>query len=41
MNKTTDLYLFKEQVKAELARLEAQATAKDVAGKAIIVFKVH
>ena len=30
-----DLDLFKEQVKAELQRLEAQSTAKDVAGKAI------
>ena len=30
-----DLPLFREQVKAELARLEAQASAKDVAGKAI------
>jgi uncharacterized membrane protein len=32
---TDDLPLFREQVKAELARLEAQASAKDVAGKAI------
>jgi uncharacterized membrane protein len=32
---TGDLPLFREQVKAELARLEAQASAKDVAGKAI------
>ena len=31
----TDLRLFKEQAKAELARLEAQSTAKEVAGKAI------
>lgn len=30
-----DLQIFKEQAKAELARLEAQASAKDVAGKAI------
>ena len=30
-----DLDLFKEQVKAELNRLEAQSSAKDVAGKAI------
>lgn len=30
-----DLKLFKAQAKAELARLEAQSTAKDVAGKAI------
>lgn len=32
---TTDLSLFKAQVKAELHRLEAQSTAKEVAGKAI------
>lgn len=30
-----DLEYFKAQAKAELARLEAQSTAKDVAGKAI------
>lgn len=30
-----DLAMFKEQVKAELNRLEAQSPAKDVAGKAI------
>lgn len=30
-----DISLFKEQVKAELQRLEAQASAKNVAGKAI------
>jgi len=30
-----DLKVFKEQAKAELARLEAQSTAKEVAGKAI------
>lgn len=30
-----DLSLFKAQAKAELARLEAQSTAKEVAGKAI------
>lgn len=30
-----DLKLFKAQAQAELARLEAQSTAKDVAGKAI------
>lgn len=30
-----DLNYFKAQAKAELARLEAQSTAKDVAGKAI------
>ena len=30
-----DLNLFKEQAKAELNRLEAQSTAKEVAGKAI------
>lgn len=32
---TTDLELFKAQVQAELHRLEAQSSAKDVAGKAI------
>jgi hypothetical protein len=30
-----DLAMFKEQVKAELGRLEAQSPAKDVAGRAI------
>lgn len=30
-----DLNLFREQAKSELARLEAQSTAKEVAGKAI------
>lgn len=30
-----DLEYFKAQAKAELARLEAQSTAKDVAGKAV------
>jgi hypothetical protein len=30
-----DINLFKEQVKAELNRLEAQSSAKEVAGKAI------
>lgn len=30
-----DLQLFKEKAKAELNRLEAQSSAKDVAGKAI------
>lgn len=34
MNKD-ELTLFKAQVKAELGRLEAQSTAKEVAGKAI------
>lgn len=32
---TTDLKYFKAQAQAELNRLEAEATAKDVAGKAI------
>ncbi len=32
---TTDLKLFTAQAKAELNRLEAQSTAKEVAGKAI------
>lgn len=32
---TDDLNLLREQAKAELARLEAQSSAKDVAGKAI------
>jgi len=31
----SDLKLFKEQAKAELNRLEAESTAKEVAGKAI------
>ena len=31
----SDIELFREQVKAEISRLEANATAKDVAGKAI------
>jgi hypothetical protein len=31
----TDIVLFREQAKAELRRLEAQNTAKEVAGKAI------
>lgn len=31
----SDLKLFREQAKAELNRLEAQSTAKEVAGKAI------
>jgi hypothetical protein len=35
MMEPTDLELFKEQVRAEISRLEAQASAKDVAGKAI------
>lgn len=30
-----DLRMFKEQARAELARLEAQSSAKEVAGKAI------
>lgn len=30
-----DIKVFREQAKAELARLEAQSTAKEVAGKAI------
>jgi len=32
---TTDLKYFKAQAQAELNRLEAEASAKDVAGKAI------
>lgn len=32
---TDDLRMFKEQARAELNRLEAQSTAKEVAGKAI------
>jgi hypothetical protein len=35
MSEVQDLSLFKAQVKAELNRLEAQSTAKEVAGKAI------
>lgn len=35
MTEPTDLNLFRAQAKAELARLEAQSTAKEVAGKAI------
>jgi hypothetical protein len=35
MMETSDLQLFKEQSKAELNRLEADSTAKEVAGKAI------
>ena len=35
MNDTTDIDLLKVQIKAELQRLEAQSSAKDVAGKAI------
>jgi hypothetical protein len=35
MTDPIDLDLFKQQVKAELQRLEAQSSAKDVAGKAI------
>ena len=35
MTDPVDLDLFKEQVKAELQRLEVQSSAKDVAGKAI------
>ena len=35
MNDTHDIELFKAQVQAELNRLEAQSSAKDVAGKAI------
>lgn len=32
---TSDLEMFKAQVRAEISRLEANASAKDVAGKAI------
>jgi hypothetical protein len=32
---TSDLEMFRAQAKAELARLEAESTAKEVAGKAI------
>lgn len=35
MNDTTDIELLKVQIKAELQRLEAHSSAKDVAGKAI------
>ena len=35
MNEPTDIEMFKEQVRAELNRLEAQSSAKEVAGKAI------
>lgn len=35
MTEPTDLKMFAAQAKAELARLEAQSTAKEVAGKAI------
>lgn len=35
MDTGTDIRLFKAQVRAELSRLEAASTAKDVAGKAI------
>lgn len=35
MNETTDIELLKVQIKAELQRLEANSSAKDVAGKAI------
>lgn len=35
MTEPTDLKIFSAQAKAELARLEAQSTAKEVAGKAI------
>ena len=35
MSDSTDIEMFKEQVRAELNRLEAQSSAKDVAGKAI------
>jgi hypothetical protein len=35
MNDTTDIELLKVQIKAELQRLEANSSAKDVAGKAI------
>lgn len=34
-SENTDLAFFKAQVKAELGRLEAQSSAKEVAGKAI------
>jgi hypothetical protein len=35
MSDTTDIELLKVQIKAELQRLEANSTAKEVAGKAI------
>ena len=35
MSDPTDIEMFKAQVQAELNRLEAQSSAKDVAGKAI------
>lgn len=35
MSETTDIELLKVQIKAELQRLEAGSSAKDVAGKAI------
>lgn len=35
MTEKQDLQFFKEQVRAELGRMEAQSTAKEVAGKAI------
>ena len=35
MNEVTDIELLKVQIQAELQRLEAQSSAKDVAGKAI------
>jgi hypothetical protein len=35
MTDTPDIQMFKAQVQAELNRLEAQSSAKDVAGKAI------
>lgn len=35
MDTGVDIKLFKAQIRAELSRLEAAATAKDVAGKAI------
>ena len=35
MTEPTDIQLLKVQIKAELQRLEAQSSAKDVAGKAI------
>lgn len=35
MTETTDIEMFKAQVQAELNRLEAQSSAKEVAGKAI------
>ena len=35
MNETTDIQLLKVQIQAELQRLEAQSSAKDVAGRAI------